>query len=78
MAIGEVLKGKRYLSPELSGKVIEGYLDGRKTYQVQSVFDKLTKREREIMKMIADTFRAKRPHPPPGPAKSENLIMPQH
>src|SRR5512139_2365325 len=35
MAIRSVLKGKHYLSPEISGKLIEGYINGRKTTKIQ-------------------------------------------
>ena len=44
MAIKNVLKGKHYLSPEISGKLIEGYLDGRKSLKIESVWEALTKR----------------------------------
>jgi DNA-binding NarL/FixJ family response regulator len=59
MAIRSVLKGKHYLSPEISGKLIEGYLEGRKTYKLDSLWETLTKREREILKLIAEGFKSK-------------------
>ena len=34
MAIEHVLEGNSYLSPDISGKVIEGYLEGRKTLKI--------------------------------------------
>ena len=54
MAINNVLKGKRYLSADISGKVIEGYLEGRKTLKSKSAWENLTQREREILKLIAE------------------------
>lgn len=59
MAIRSVLKGKHYLSPEISGKLIEGYLEGRKSYKLDSLWETLTKREREILKLIAEGFKSK-------------------
>lgn len=57
VAIKHVLKGQRYLSPGVSGKLIEGYLDGRKPEELHSVWETLTKREREILKLIAEGYR---------------------
>ncbi|NIR16925.1 MAG: response regulator transcription factor, partial [Desulfobacterales bacterium] len=54
MAIKSVLGGKRYLSPSVSQMVIEGYLEGRKSFASSSPWDTLTKREREILKLIAE------------------------
>ena len=57
MAIKSVLKGQRYLSPSVSQMVIEGYLAGRET--CESPWDTLTKREREILKLIAEGHKNK-------------------
>jgi two-component system response regulator NreC len=54
LAIRSVLAEKRYLSPDISAKVIEGYIDGRKTVKPSSAWDSLTLREREILKLIAE------------------------
>jgi two-component system response regulator NreC len=54
MAINKVLEGKRYLSADISGKVIDGYLEGRKTLESKSTWETLTQREREILKLIAE------------------------
>ena len=59
MAIKNVLKGKRYLSPGISEKVIEGYLVGRRTLKTKSSWDTLTQREREILKLIAEGYKNK-------------------
>jgi DNA-binding NarL/FixJ family response regulator len=59
MAIRNVLEGKAFLSPGISEKVIEGYLDGRKTLKSRSSWDTLTQREREILKMIAEGYKNK-------------------
>ena len=59
MAIKNVLAGKRYLSPGISEKVIEGYLEGRRTLKTKSSWDTLTQREREILKLIAEGYKNK-------------------
>ncbi len=59
MAIKNVLRGKRYLSPGISEKVIEGYLEGKETLRTRSAWDTLTRREREILKLIAEGYKNK-------------------
>jgi len=53
-AIKSVLQGKRYLSPGVSQQVVEGYLQGNITIKSDSSWDTLTKREREVLKLIAE------------------------
>ncbi|MFB0507893.1 MAG: response regulator [Thermodesulfobacteriota bacterium] len=59
MAIKSVLTGKTYLSPGVSEKVIEGYLEGRKTLRSCTPWDTLTQREREVLKLIAEGYKNK-------------------
>ena len=59
MAIKSILMGKRYLSPSVSNVVIEGYLASRRTSESITPWDKLTKREREILKLIAEGHKNK-------------------
>ena len=54
LAIRSVLREKRYLSPDISAKVIEGYIDGRKAVKSSPTWDSLTLREREVLKLIAE------------------------
>jgi len=54
LAIRRVLQGKTYLSLDVSGKLIDGYLGGGKSGADTSVFDTLTHREREILKLVAE------------------------
>ena len=56
-AIRKVLEGKRYLSPDVSGKVIEGYLEGKTALRKKTSWDTLTPREREILKLIAEGYK---------------------
>ncbi len=54
VAIRSVLQGKTYLSMDVSGKVVSGYLGGGKSASGSSVFETLTHREREILKLVAE------------------------
>lgn len=54
VAIRSVLNGKTYLSPDISGKVIHGYLGTGKTDNAASTWDTLTHREREVLKLVAE------------------------
>jgi len=56
-AIRAVLGGKRYVSPEISGTVIEGYLEGAKTRHRDTAWESLTLREREVLKLIAEGYK---------------------
>jgi DNA-binding NarL/FixJ family response regulator len=59
IAVKYVLGGKTYISPGISDKVLEGYLQDRKTLKKRSAWDTLTKREREILKLIAEGYKNK-------------------
>ena len=54
VAIRSVLKGKTYLSMDVSDKVVTGYLGGGKASGAGSVYDSLTHREREVLKLVAE------------------------
>jgi DNA-binding NarL/FixJ family response regulator len=60
MAVKKVLSGKPYISPEVSEKVIEGYLEGRKRVRSKTSYETLTSREREILKLIAEGYKNKK------------------
>ena len=60
MAVKKVLSGKHYISPEISEKVIEGYLEGKKTLKSRTSWETLTQREREILKLIAEGYKNKK------------------
>jgi len=59
MAVKHVLSGKRYISPGISDKVLDGYLDGRRTLKTRTSWETLTQREREILKLIAEGYKNK-------------------
>ncbi|MFO8163802.1 MAG: response regulator [Thermodesulfobacteriota bacterium] len=59
MAIGSVLSGKRYISPDISEKVLEGFIEERKTLKTASSGETLTQREREVLKMVGEGYKNK-------------------
>jgi len=59
MAIHNVMAGKPYLSPGISEKVIEGYLEGKEDSLSVSSWQKLSQREREVLKLIAEGYKNK-------------------
>jgi DNA-binding NarL/FixJ family response regulator len=59
MAVKHVLSGKHYISPGISDKVLDGYLEGRKTLKTKTSWETLTRREREILKLIAEGYKNK-------------------
>lgn len=59
LAIRTVLTGKKYVSPDISGKVLEGYLSERMRIREKSTFDTLTKREKEILKLVGEGYQNK-------------------
>ena len=59
LAITTVLKGKTYLSPDVSGKVLRGYLEGKQTETASSSWETITHREREVLKLVAEGSKNK-------------------
>jgi DNA-binding NarL/FixJ family response regulator len=50
-----VLEGKKYLSPEISEKILEGFLEKKKEGAV-STWGNLTQREIEVLKLVAEGY----------------------
>jgi DNA-binding NarL/FixJ family response regulator len=53
-AIQSVLDGKKFLSPDVAGQVVNRYLTGAPVDKTTSLWDKLTTRERSIIKLVAE------------------------
>lgn len=58
-AIHVVLDGQTFISPGIADKVMEGYLEGKKTLKKETAWDKLTQREREVLKLVAEGYTSK-------------------
>jgi len=56
-AIHHVISGEKYLDPGISGRIIEGYLTENTTGTDESRWSILTKREREVLKLIAEGYK---------------------
>jgi len=56
-AIRTVLSGKTYASPEISYKILEGYIENKRRLKTKSSFDTLTQRELEILKLVGEGYR---------------------
>lgn len=55
-AIQNLLAGKSYISPSVSQKVLDGYLLGRQKLKKETSWDSLTKREKEVLKLVGEGY----------------------
>jgi DNA-binding NarL/FixJ family response regulator len=53
------LSGKRYISPGISEKVLEGFIKDKKTIKSKSSWDSITQREKEVLKMVGEGYMNK-------------------
>lgn len=58
-ALVSVTSGKNYLSPSIVDKVVAGYLSGAEVTSSEPSWEILTRREREVIKLIAEGKRTK-------------------
>jgi DNA-binding NarL/FixJ family response regulator len=56
-AISKVLNGMMFISPEISEKVLDGYLEGKKTLKTETRWNSLTQREKEVLKLIGEGYK---------------------
>ena len=59
MAIESIFSGKPYFSPGIADKVLEGYLEGRQQIKSTSAWETITRREREVLKLIGEGYKNK-------------------
>jgi DNA-binding NarL/FixJ family response regulator len=59
IAIESVLNGKTYISPGISEGVMVAYLEGKKTLKASTVWDSITQREKDVLKLIGEGYRNK-------------------
>jgi DNA-binding NarL/FixJ family response regulator len=55
-AIKNILSGKSFISPAISSKVLEGYLEGRKKIKRKTSLETLTQREKEVLKLVGEGY----------------------
>lgn len=58
-ALANVATGNNYLSPSIVDKVVAGYLSGGDSTSAKPSWEVLTRREREVIKLIAEGKRTK-------------------
>jgi DNA-binding NarL/FixJ family response regulator len=58
-ALASVTGGKNYLSPSIVDKVVAGYISGTEATSDKPSWEILTRREREVIKLIAEGKRTK-------------------
>ena len=56
-AIRSVVKGKIYASAEILDKVLQGFLESRRHVRQKSNWDELTRREKEVLKLVGEGYR---------------------
>ena len=59
MAIESIFSGKPYFSPGIADKVLEGYLEGRQKIKSTTAWETVTRREREVLKLIGEGYKNK-------------------
>ncbi len=59
VAIQSVLEGKKYISPGIADNVMKGYLECRRQYKTITVWETITQREKEILKLLAEGYMNK-------------------
>jgi len=58
-AVENVVEGKRYICTGISNTIIDGFLDGRDSPRDDSVWQTLSQREREVLKLVAEGFKSR-------------------
>lgn len=58
-AIHLVLAGKTYIDKNLADKVMEGYLEGKKSLKTRTAWDTVTQREKEVLKLVSEGYSSR-------------------
>jgi DNA-binding NarL/FixJ family response regulator len=59
VAIETVLSGRRYISPGISDKVLVEYSGQKKTFKSTATWDELTRRQKEVLKLVGEGYKNK-------------------
>jgi DNA-binding NarL/FixJ family response regulator len=54
LGLRRIVAGKKFLSPDVSGHLVDSYLNGNRSPSQGEPWDRLTARERSILKLIAE------------------------
>jgi DNA-binding NarL/FixJ family response regulator len=57
LAIESVFSGKQFISPEISERVMEGFIESHRKVKKKSSWDSLTQREREVLKLVGEGYK---------------------
>lgn len=55
-ALRRVLEGQKYISPAISDKVLEGYLENRKAIKADTTWESVTPREKEVLQLVGEGY----------------------
>lgn len=58
-AVHTVLAGKTYINPNIADKVMEGYIEGKKSLRKETAWDTVTQREKEVLKLVGEGYSSK-------------------
>jgi DNA-binding NarL/FixJ family response regulator len=59
LAMRSVLQDKCYLSPDISARIVDAYLNGRQTDKTDTPWRSLTAREKQVLKLVAEGYKTK-------------------
>lgn len=59
LAMRSVLQNKCYLSPDISARIVDGYLSGRGMDEPDTPWRSLTPREKQVLKLVAEGYKTK-------------------
>ncbi len=59
LAVSSVMDGRIFISPAVAGAVIKGFLESRKKNGEECEWENITRREREVLKLIAEGYTSK-------------------
>jgi DNA-binding NarL/FixJ family response regulator len=59
LAMRSVLQEKYYLSPDISARIVDGYLHGRGTDEPDIPWKSLTPREKQVLKLVAEAYKTR-------------------
>lgn len=59
LAVNSVMDGRMFISPAVCGNIVKGFLEFRKKSKEECEWENITRREREVLKLIAEGHNSK-------------------